>query len=124
MKRTNFLLLLFLLLGVAAALGVMRSRAKPEGLGFSPEVVTFKATPEVVHRGEPVTLTWETRGTSSVALEWGPEKPSRDAMELRAGLPASGTMTVTPMADTVYELRCYTVAGPMCLPVSTEVKTR
>jgi len=28
------------------------------------------------------------------------------------------------MADTVYELRCYTAAGPMCLPVSATVRTR
>lgn len=122
--KTNFLLLLFLLLATAAALGIMRSRAKPEGLGFSPEIVSFKATPAVVHPGESVTLSWQTRGTSSVSLEWGTEKPSRDAMELRAGLPSSGTMTVTPMTDTVYELRCYTVAGPMCLPTSASVKTR
>lgn len=122
--KTNFLLLLSLLLVTAAALGVMRSRAEPTGLGFSPEVVTFTATPAVVHPGQPVTLAWQTRGTVSVAMEWGPEKPSRDAVELRAGLPSSGTMTVTPQADTVYELRCYTVAGPMCLPISTTVRTR
>src|ERR1019366_7059413 len=122
--KTNFLLLLTLLLGVAAALGIMRDRAKPAGLGVSPEVVTFTATPEVVHPGEAVTLAWETRGTISVAMEWGPEKPSRDAVELRAGLPSSGTMRVVPKADTGYELRCYTVAGPMCLPVSATVRTR
>lgn len=125
MKKTNFLLLLLLLLAIAAALGIMRSEAKPQGLGFSPEIVTFQATPEMVHPGEPVTLNWETRGTSSVALEWGnPEKPSHDAMAMRADLPSSGTMTVTPMADTVYELRCDTVAGTMCLPISLTVKTR
>jgi hypothetical protein len=122
--KTNFLLLLSLLLVTAAALGIMRARAKPTGLGFSPEVVAFTATPSVVHAGEPVTLTWQTRGTTSVAMEWGPEKPSRDAVELRAGLPSSGTMTVMPKADTVYELRCYTVAGPMCLPISATVRTR
>ena len=122
--KTNFLLLLFLLIATAAALGIMRSQARPQGLGFSPEIVDFKATPAVVHPGEPVTLQWETRGTSSVSLEWGTEKPARDAMGLRAGLPSSGTLTVTPTADTVYELRCYTVSGPMCLPISTTVKIR
>jgi hypothetical protein len=123
MKNT-FLLLLILLLAVAAALGIMRIGAKPMGLGWSPEIVTFTATPAVVHPGELVTLAWETRGTVSVAMEWGPEKPSRDVVQLRAGLPSSGSMTVQPAADTVYELRCYTVAGPMCLPASATVRTK
>lgn len=122
--KNNFLLLLILLFAVAAALGLMRSGAKPMGLGWSPEIVTFTATPAVVHPGEPVTLAWESRGTVSVNMEWGPEKPSRDVVQLRAGLPSSGTMTVQPKADTVYELRCYTVAGPMCLPASATVRTR
>ncbi len=122
--KTNFLLLLALMLATAAALGVMRTQANPQGLGFSPEIVTFTAKPAVVHAGEPVTLTWQARGTTSISLEWGSENPSRAGMELRAGLPNSGTMVVTPTADTVYELRCYTVAGPMCLPVSEKVKVK
>jgi hypothetical protein len=122
--KTNFTLLMLLLLVTAAALGIIRSRATPTGLGFSPEIVTFTATPSVVHPGEPVKLEWKSRGTVSVAMEWGPEKPSRDVLQLRAGLPSSGTMTVLPTADTVYELRCYTVAGPMCLPLSATVRTR
>jgi hypothetical protein len=121
--KTTFLLLL-LLIATAAVLGIRRSRATPTGLGFSPEIVTFTATPPVVRPGEPVKLEWKSRGTVSVAMEWGPEKPSRDILQLRAGLPSSGTMTVLPTADTVYELRCYTVAGPMCLPVSATVRTR
>lgn len=120
----HFLLLLLLLLAVAAALGIIRSTVKPVGLGSSPEVVTFTATPATVHAGEPVTLKWETRGTSSISLEWGPAQPARQGVELHAGLPSSGTMTVTPAADTVYELRCYTASGPMCLPVSETVKVR
>jgi hypothetical protein len=122
--KTNFLLLLVFLLAIAAALGVMRTESKLQGLGYSPEIVTFSATPAVVHAGAPVTLKWETRGTSSIALEWGPAQPTREGLELHAGLPSSGTMTVTPTADTVYELRCYTVSGPMCLPVSESVQVR
>ncbi len=122
--KTNFLLLLVILLATAAGFGIMRSQAKHQGLGYSPEVVAFTATPAVVHAGQPVTLKWETRGTSSIALEWGPAQPTRQGLELHAGLPSSGTMTVTPTADTVYELRCYTVAGPMCLPISEAVEVR
>ena len=122
--KTNFLLLLVILLITAGALGVMRTQMKHQGLGNSPEVVTFTATPAVVHAGEPVTLAWETRGTSSISLEWGPAQPAREGLELHAGLPSSGTMTVTPTADTVYELRCYTVSGPMCLPVSERVQVK
>lgn len=122
--KTNFLLLLTLVLATAAALGILKAQANPQGLGFSPEVVTFKATPPVVHPGEPVTLSWEARGTTSISIEWGPEKPSRAAMELRPGLPNSGTLVVTPTEDTVFELRCYTAAGPMCLPVSEVVRVK
>jgi hypothetical protein len=122
--KNHFLPLLVLLLAVAAALGIMRSGAAPTGLGWSPEIVEFTATPAEVHPGESVTLAWKMRGTVSVAMEWGPQKPSRDVVQLRAGLPSSGTMTVQPAADTVYELRCYTVAGPMCLPASASVRTR
>jgi len=122
--KTNFVLLLLLFFAIAAGLGIMRSRAKPMGLGWSPEIIEFTATPPVVRPGEPVKLAWNTRGTTSVAMEWGPEKPSRDAVQLRAGLPSSGTMTVQPTADTVYELRCYTAAGPMCLPLTTTVRTK
>ncbi len=122
--KTGFLLLLTLLLITAAALGIMKAQSKPQGLGFSPEVVTFTATPAEVRAGQPVTLKWETRGTQSISLEWGPEQASREGLELHAGLPSSGTMTVTPTADTVYELRCYTVAGPMCLPISEVVHVK
>jgi hypothetical protein len=58
--KNNFLLLLILLFAVAAALGVMRIEAKPMGLGWSPEIITFTATPAVVHPGESVTLAWES----------------------------------------------------------------
>lgn len=122
--KTNFLPLLCLLLATTSFWGVTRSEAKAQGLGYSPEIVTFSATPAVVHPGTLVTLRWESRGTSSVSLTWGPENASRDAKQLREGLPSSGTMTVKPMADTVYELRCDTVAGPMCLPISTVVRMR
>jgi hypothetical protein len=122
--KTNFLLLLTLLLVTAAALGIMRAQSKPQGLGFSPEVVTFTATPAEVRAGEPVTLKWETRGTQSISLEWGPRQPTREGLELHAGLPSSGTMTVTPTTDTIYELRCYTIAGPMCLPISEVVRVK
>jgi len=86
--------------------------------------VRFTATPTVVHAGQPVTLKWETRGTSSISLEWGPAKPTSQGLELHAGLPSAGAMTVMPTADTVYELRCYTVAGPMCLPISETVQVK
>jgi hypothetical protein len=122
--KTNFLLLLVLLIVTAAALGDMRTQSKPQRLGFSPEVVTFTATPPVVRAGEPVKLSWETRGTQSISLEWGAQQPSREAPEVHPNLPASGTMTVTPKVDTVYELRCYTVAGPMCLPISEVVHVK
>jgi hypothetical protein len=86
--KNNFLLLLVLLVTVAASLGIMKSGSTVKGLGISPEIVSFTATPAVVRPGEPVTLAWETRGTVSVAMEWGPENSSRAELHLLAGLPS------------------------------------
>ena len=125
--KNNFLLLLVLLVTVAAALGIMKGGSTVKGLGISPEIVSFTATPAVVRPGEPVTLAWETRGTVSVAMEWGTRRilPSAPSCSWPRGCaPSSGTMTVQPKEETVYELRCYTVAGPMCLPASTTVRTK
>jgi hypothetical protein len=122
MKR-NILSTMFLLLGVASTLGTTQSKAAQEGLGVYPEIFAFTATPSAIRPGEPVILTWKTRGTASVTMDSGPEAHhTRDMIQRRSGLPSSGTMTVTPKEDTIFELKCDTVAGPMCLTASVTVR--
>jgi hypothetical protein len=118
MKR-NILSTMLLLLGVATT----QSKAAQGSLGVYPEIFTFTATPSAIRPGDPVVITWKTRGTASVTMDFAPEAHhTRDMMQRRSGLPSSGTMTVTPKEDTVYELKCDTVAGPMCLTASVTVR--
>jgi hypothetical protein len=121
MKRT-FLLLLFLLPALAVTPGVVRNRAEPIGPPISRGIVSFTATPRTVKQGESVTLQWETRGATSVAIEWGPEHNPRGLNGKRTGLPPSGTMTLQPEEDTVYVLECDTPEGQTCMSASTRVR--
>lgn len=123
MKRTT-ILLLFLLFALAVSLGVMRSGASPTGLGISPEIVTFTATPQVISRGQSATLTWNTRATASVSMESGPEDRDRGSMQKRVGLPSSGSLTAQPEENTIYVLECETLFGDMCMSASTTVRVK
>jgi len=123
MKRTSSLLLL-LLLTFAGALGVMRTGAAPMGLTISPEIVTFTATPSKVSPGEPVTVEWTTRSTTSVTLDWGVEGQARESMEMRDGLPSSGSMTFRPIENTTFVLECETAFGAMCMSASAAVRMK
>jgi hypothetical protein len=120
MKRT-FSILSFLLLVLAVTPGVMRSRAETIGPPISHGIVSFTATPRTVKPGESVTLQWETRGATSVAIEWGPERNPRGPTQKRMGLPPSGAMTLQPEEDTVYVLECDTPEGQTCMSASTRV---
>jgi hypothetical protein len=123
MKRTTILLLL-LLLTLAVSLGVMRIGAAPTGLGISPEIVGFTASPQAITRGQSATLTWNTRATASVTMEWGPENRDRGSMQKKVGLPSSGTMVVQPEENTIYILECETRFGDMCMSASTTVRVK
>lgn len=121
--RSKILSTLLLVFALATTLGTRQTQAGQDGLGVYPEIYTFKATPSVIRPGQSVTLSWKTRGTTSVTMDFGPEQHhTRDNMQRRAGLPSSGTMTVNPKEDTVYEMKCDTVAGPMCLTASVTVR--
>jgi hypothetical protein len=123
MKRTLWLLV-FLLLALAATLGVMRRRMTPVAGPISPGIVSFTATPRVISRGESATLAWTTRGLPSVAMEWGPEHGARGRMERRTGLPPNGAMTVQPGENTVYVLKCETESGQVCIEASATVRVK
>lgn len=123
MKRRPFGVLLFLLIVLFAALGLSRSGVARIGLGVYPEIVSFTASAEVVRAGEPVTLTWVTRGADSVVLESGPENAPRDRIQRLAGLPPMGSLKMQPTETTVYELSCETGStGQMCMPTKVVVK--
>jgi plastocyanin len=123
--KLNLFSKLLLLSPLALLLGSTGSQAAPQGLGVSPEVVTFTASPQVVRPGDTVTVAWNTRGTTSVTLEWGQEaNHNRAAMQQRTGLPSSGKLTFQVTEDTIYDLRCATVTGTMCLPVSATVRMK
>jgi hypothetical protein len=123
--KLNLLAKLLILSPLALVLGTTGSQAAPQGLGVSPEVVTFTATPQVARPGDTVTIAWNTRGTTSVTLEWGQEENhSRATMQQRTGLPSSGKLNFQVTEDTVYDLKCATVTGTMCLPVSVTVRMK
>jgi hypothetical protein len=102
----------------------MRIGAAPTGLGISPEIVGFTASPQAITRGQSATLTWNTRATASVTMEWGPENRDRGSMQKKVGLPSSGTMVVQPEENTIYILECETRFGDMCMSASTTVRVK
>lgn len=120
MKRT-LLLVSILLLVLAATLAVMRSRAARGG--GPPAILSFAASAPEIRDGESVTITWETQGVPSVALEWGSGLRPRDTMQKQVGLPPSGSMILQPREDTIYVLECETAPAPLCTSsVSVRVK--
>lgn len=56
-----------------------------------PEITTFRASPETVARGQPVTLTWETRRADRVGLD-------------QQAVDAKGSLQRRPDRDTTYTL--------------------
>jgi hypothetical protein len=115
--------LLFLFFVLAMTMGVVGKTGPQGGLGISPEIASFTATPRIVVPGENVTLTWKTRGAVSVTIEWGPEDHPRGTLQQRTGLPGSGTLVMQPRENTVYVLSCETATGVMCMSASTTVST-
>ena len=123
MKQTA-LLLLFLLLALAAALGVRRMRAAEPGGVSLPKIVSFTATPNIARPGESVTVAWQTRGAQSMALAWGPAVHAWEDMKRQTGLPPSGTLTDHPRETTIYVLECEDKLGTVCTSASVTVTVK
>lgn len=116
-------MLLFLLVAVVAVMGISRTGEAKVGLGIYPEILTFTASPEAIRAGEPVTLTWATRGANTVTLKWGPENAPRERVQKLAELAPVGSLKVQPTKTTAYELICETISsGQMCMPTRVVVK--
>ncbi|HXE63093.1 MAG TPA: hypothetical protein VN519_06105 [Bryobacteraceae bacterium] len=109
MNRRNFWLVLFLLLAFAVASGIMRNKSLQLSTivpYIRPQIVSFTATPRQIRRGEPVTLSWATNGTTMVSIESLPQFNRGRSGGKKTGLPPWGTMTVQPEEDMVYILTC------------------
>ena len=118
MKRT-LILLIFLLLALAGTLAVVRNREPQILPEVAPAIVSFTATPQVIAPGESITLDWETKGVSTVALEWGPANSPRGNLQKESILPPSGTRIFEPQEDTIYVLECETAPVPACTASAT-----
>jgi hypothetical protein len=109
-KRTLRMLLL-VLFALAITLAVIHNRARGSGQATYPEIISFKATPPVIHAGEAVELSWETTSTGSVAMEWARVNDPRGDIHRLDGLPPKGTMKVEPKESTIYILECEATTG-------------
>lgn len=67
----------------------------------TPVVTEFAAQPQAVQRGGSVTLRWATQNASTVDIDQG----------VGSGLPASGTVQITPADSTTYTLTARGASG-------------
>lgn len=118
MKKSLMLLpVVFALTIIGVA--IIRSHARPTGIGAEPEIVSFTATPSVAKPGQPVVLAWNVRGPTSMQLESATNGHPDATRPERTHLPAKGQITVYPKQDTVYTLTCETAEGPICTTSAT-----
>ena len=86
-------------------------------------IVSFTATPRKIHSGQSVTLKWVTTGMRKVTLDWAPAQNTRQNWQHHPGLPAEGSLTVTPESDTIYVLTCEDGAGSACASATVRIET-
>ncbi len=124
MRFPPFATMFGLLLALSAVFGYVRPKEGRPGLGIYPEVAPLTAAPEMIQAGDPVTLSWNSRGAVSVVLESIPEGRTEAAEALR-GLPPAGKVTVHPNETTVYRMKCETVfATEECAGLQTTVSVK
>jgi hypothetical protein len=121
MKRTLRMPLL-VVLALATTLTVIHNGARGSGQAIYPEIISFKATPPVIHSGEAAELSWETTSTGSIAMEWARVNDPRGDIHRLDGLPPKGTMKVEPKESTIYILECEAETGWMCAAASATVR--
>jgi hypothetical protein len=83
--------------------------------GLPPTVSTFSATPAVSIEGEPVVLSWQTAGASSITIA----DTSANMLDLTGQSPTAGQITVNPTRSTSYTLTATNPFGSK--PKSVEV---
>jgi hypothetical protein len=76
-----------------------------------PEIRAFQASAEVITRGDPVTLAWDTVHASRVTLSSQPVNPGSGALEVR------------PEQDTTYTLVAENELGRVEQRVAVQVRT-
>jgi hypothetical protein len=120
LKRTRMLLLVGF--AFATALTVIHNRARGSGQTTYPEIISFKATPRVIHAGEAAELSWETTSTGSIAMEWARVSDPQGDIHRLDGLPPKGAMKVEPKESTIYILECEATTGWVCAAASATVR--
>jgi len=116
--------LLVLVLIASVALGLVHETSPYVGLLGIPDVVTFTATPDVVAPGQPVMLSWKTRGTGTIAIDFGPVEEPRGSFEHHGNLPPVGTLQVKPTKDSIFVVGCQSVASLDCQPKVISVRVK
>lgn len=91
------------------------------GFGQETRILYFHASPRAIHSGDLVTLSWETSGTTTIAMEWRPVVDYRGTPERRTGLPAKGKFEDHPRVSTIYILECSSALGFVCASASATV---
>lgn len=112
-----------LLLLASALFGFVGAKRSRSGLGIYPEIAPFKAVPEKIQAGQPVTLSWDTRGTVSVTLETIRESNGVVTTLVQKDLPSTGILKVQPAETTTYRMRCDTAfSSGTCMAAEAKVE--
>ncbi len=82
------------------------------GAGSAASIRSFTASPALIRLGESTTLVWSTRNASGVSIDHGV-----------GTLPANGTISVTPTADTTYTMTAIGSSGNATATTSVKVIT-
>lgn len=116
--------LMLVLIAFPVAFGAAGNRAVQVEPVASPKIISFTATPQIIRRGESVTVAWKTQGTKSMAIEWSPALYPNFEKKRHTGLPPSGTMIDKPEETTIYVLECEDALGYVCTSASTTVMVK
>lgn len=106
------------------ALAVLFAIFAIAGLGAQalPRILSLKVTPAKIHPGDEVTVTWTTRDTESVAIEWRSVTNPGAVSDTRSGLPPAGSFRVRLVDSAVFVLSCQNAAGLCSRSVTATVK--
>jgi len=81
---------------------------EPAPPGNYPRITRMVAHPTVIHRGEKVTLHWDTANAGLVSIEQAvdPEADIRAEFQTIGTFPANGTLELYPQQSTTYIVSC------------------
>ncbi len=100
-RRYNACALALVLLSISIELTSCGSTAPPPAIASAPTIASFTADPASIASGSSSTLSWMTRGATTIAITPGTFTSTS----------ATGTTTVSPTATTTYTLTATNTAG-------------